>query len=91
MALYVCNTQNMKIESIIAGHEENISCIAWNSLDDNLIASASVDNQFYIWDISREKAKVHVSLPAYPIMIQWSKLDSSNILFLLSSGSFCVL
>lgn len=63
----------------------------WNPVNENLLASASVDKHFYIWDIEREKVKVHVSLPAFAVMLQWSQMDPNCILLLLFSGTFLYL
>ncbi len=86
MAVYVCNAKTFRIESVIAGHEGTITCLCWSPANENLIASASLDNNFYIWDIFEERAKVHVTLPAYPISMQWSANNSNSILMLLNTG-----
>ena len=84
--MYICSIKTFKVVSVIAGHEGTITCLIWSPFNENLIASASLDNNFYIWDIFEEKAKVHVSLPAYPLMMQWSGTDPNCILLLLSTG-----
>jgi len=88
MAIYICNSKTRKIESIISGHEGTISCIEWNQLNENLIASATVDNNFYLWDIEQEKALVRLAVTPFPIMLQWSRNDKNIILILHSSGIF---
>ena len=87
MAIYICNSKTHKIESIIAGHEGTISCLVWNQLDENLLASATAENQLYVWGIEQEKPVLHLHLPAYALIMQWSQLDTSSILMLLASGT----
>jgi len=86
MSIYICNNKNYRIDSVITGHDATIVCLIWSPINENLIASASVDGNFYIWDIFEEKAKVHVTLPSYPLMMQWSRANSNHILMLLATG-----
>ncbi len=86
LAVYVVNSKTFRIETIISGHENTITAILWSPHNDNLLASASSDCHFYIWDIELEKAKVHVTLPAHLLMMQWSPYDPNCVLMLLANG-----
>ncbi len=86
LAVYIYNLRNYSIEKIIATHESNIICLIWNPSNPKYIATASNDCNFYIWDILQEKAKVLVTLPSPPIMMQWNPVEEDFVLLLLESG-----
>ena len=77
-----------KIESIITGHEGTVSCMEWNHLDSNFLASGTAEKQLYIWNLSQENIAVHIALKEYAIMMQWSQVDKNKLLILTMGGKF---
>jgi len=86
LSIYICNVRTHEVEKIITGHEGVITCIEWNLLDSNLLASATNERQLYIWKLSEEIAILHMTLESYALMLQWSKISADMILILDSSG-----
>ncbi len=87
LAVYICNATTHSIESIISGHEGTITCIEWNQLDENMLASASAENQLYIWNIEQESATLCLTLTSYAVSLQWSQTDANTLLLLLATGT----
>ena len=70
----------------MAGHEANISSIAWNPLNENIIASSCIDKEFCLWDIEKENLTLQCNLSSHVVFTQWNQLDAGSLLLLLASG-----
>jgi len=91
LATYFIDLRTFSITKIIAAHENNISCIAWNTQRPSQIASISVENLLYVWDIDSDLPLLSMQITNPVIMMEFNPFNSDLLIFLHDNGDIRVL
>ena len=79
------------IVKIIAAHDQTINCISWNVLNPAQLASVSMDNLLYIWNLSTDTLDVQVNLPGAVLVHEFNPNKVNELLLLHENGDVRIL
>ena len=71
--------------------DKNITAIAWCPIDTSVIAQATNDKVFIIWDINTETVKYRTQLESHVFAAEWSPNDPNIIYLIQSNGEFKIM
>ncbi|RXG71741.1 hypothetical protein Avbf_11065 [Armadillidium vulgare] len=75
LVIYVYQAQEDGSEwhlySILANHRKTITCIHWHPIDEDIIASASLDQCVCVWSVSRQCVIQAINICRVPTLISW--------------------
>jgi WD40 repeat protein len=91
LAIYFVDMDTFSIAKIIAAHDQTITCISWNSLNPVQLASVSMDNLLYIWNLSTDIPDVQLNLPGAVLMIEFNPNKVDELLLLHENGDIRIL
>ena len=91
LAIYFLDLESFTIAKIIAAHDQTITCITWNQQNPVQLASVSMDNILYIWNLSTDTPDVQLNITSPVLMMEFNPLKSDELLFLHENGDIKVL
>ena len=91
LAIYFVDMDTFSIAKIIAAHDQTITCISWNSMNPVQLASVSMDNLLYIWNLSTDTPDVQLNLPGAVLMLEFNPNKTDELLLLHENGDIRIL
>lgn len=91
LAIYFVDMDTFSIAKIIAAHDQTITCISWNTLNPAQLASVSMDNLLYIWNLTTDIPDVQLNLPGAVLMIEFNPNKADELLLLHENGDIRIL
>ena len=91
LAIHVYDKSSFQLLKLLTFSDQNITAIAWEpnsdkvQTDGNMIAQATIDKKFLIWDLEHEMVKFQMQLLSHVTQIEWSPLDP-NCIFVIQSN-----
>jgi WD repeat-containing protein 17 len=86
LAIYFLDLDSFSIAKIIAAHEQTITCIAWNQQNALQLASVSMDNVFYVWNLASDQPDINLNLTSTVLMMEFNPTRADELLFLHENG-----
>ena len=91
LAIYFLDLDSFTISKIIAAHDQTITCITWNQQNPDQLASVSMDNTFYIWNLITDIPDVHLTASSSVLMMEFNPQKADELVFLHENGDIKIL
>nr|XP_053636053.1 WD repeat-containing protein 17-like isoform X1 [Cherax quadricarinatus] len=90
LAIYVYEVETgsnqWQLFSILADHRKTITCLDWHPCNDDLLASASLDQRVCVWNVSRQCVLHAISICRVPTVVAWCTGHRDLLSFSTQSG-----
>ncbi|OMJ89434.1 hypothetical protein SteCoe_8434 [Stentor coeruleus] len=86
LAIYFLDLDTFTISKIIAAHDQTITCITWNQQNPSQLASVSMDNILYVWNLTTDTPDVHLNITSPVLMMEFNPSKIDELLFLHENG-----
>ncbi|OMJ90152.1 hypothetical protein SteCoe_7544 [Stentor coeruleus] len=91
LAIYFLDLDTFTIAKIIAAHDQTITCITWNQQNPAQLASVSMDNMLYVWNLATDIPDVHLNITSPVLMMEFNPSKVDELLFLHENGDIKIL
>jgi WD repeat-containing protein 17 len=91
LAIYFLDLDTFTIAKIIAAHDQTITCIAWNPINGSQLASVSMDNLLYIWNLNSDIPDLQLNITSPVLMMQFNPVKENELFFLHENGDIKIL
>ncbi|ROT79673.1 putative WD repeat-containing protein 17 isoform X2, partial [Penaeus vannamei] len=75
LAIYVYEVEegssDWQLFSILANHRKTITCLDWHPTNEDLLASASLDQRVCVWSVSSQSVLCTISICRVPTVVAW--------------------
>jgi WD40 repeat protein len=86
LALYVYDTTDFSLRSVIAAHERTITGLAWSPHNTSLVATTSADGRACVWNVHTEERVSSGTLPSAALAIDWDPHHAMQLVVVLERG-----
>ncbi|XP_047481224.1 WD repeat-containing protein 17-like [Penaeus chinensis] len=64
-------SSDWQLFSILANHRKTITCLDWHPTNEDLLASASLDQRVCVWSVSSQSVLCTISICRVPTVVAW--------------------